>query len=86
VAQQDVEQLWDFVNGSFAHKLADWSQPLFIRQQVPVCVAVIRHRLELDNREHFPIPARPLLGKPYFSLVRNSKQQDNDDYYRRSYN
>jgi GDPmannose 4,6-dehydratase len=61
VSPHHVPQLGEFVEARRPQEPAERSQPLHVRQQLPLPVAYIGHCPELEQRERFPMEPRSLL-------------------------
>ena len=63
VTDEDVYELWEFVNRSGAHEATRTGEALAVGEEVALGVAAVVHGLELEKTEDAPALAGTLLGE-----------------------
>ena len=81
VPHQHIQQLGQFVDRRRAQKRSQPSRPFLIGQQYSVSIALIRHRLEFDDRERFEVAAYARLDKKRIPPERDPQTHRQDNQY-----
>ncbi len=75
ISLENVDKLWQLVNGGGANETANRGKALAIRPQISLCITAVVHGFELDDLEDSLIHARAFLRKEDVAAIGNRQQQ-----------
>jgi len=79
VALEDVDELWQFVDGGGADEASHGGEAPGVGEEVPLGVALVGHGLELDHLEDLGVLARALLEEEGAGAFVGEMEPDGDD-------
>ena len=76
---QDIDKLWELIDGGGTDNLSDFCQTVSIRQQLAVGIPLVRHCLELNRLENLFVLTRPVLREEdTFETILVGEDKKND--------
>ena len=76
---QDIDKLWELIDGGGTDNLSDFCQTVSIRQQLAVGITLVRHCLELNRLENLFVLTRPVLREEdTFETILVGEEKKND--------